>query len=513
MVLWVIFAGLAAATLIAVLYPFLRSKSSAPAAADYDTAVFKDQLQEIAAEEERGVISKTEAEAARTEVSRRLLAAAGGGKKKKTKLSTSQSGSAVTVALICAFLFVPVGSTALYLIYGSPGFPDQPLAARLKTPDGSQNVAALVGRVEARLREHPEDGRGWEVLAPVYLRQRRFSDAANAYGKVARLLGATPQRLIDYGNALVLANNGVVSERARKILQRALDGDDSFIRAHFWLAVAKEQDGQFAEAAEAWRNLLKKGDGQAPWHEAVKQRLAAVEEKTGSSAPKPSKPETRTARAGSGPEKPEFRGPTREDIAAAGQLSASDRSAMVNQMVSGLADRLKSEGGSVDEWRRLIRSYMVLGDKQAAAKALSNARSAYANDQSALASLGEFAAIEEKAGSPGPKPSKPETRTAQASSGPEKPELRGPTQDDISAAGQMSASDRSAMIKQMVSGLAERLKSDGGSVDEWKRLVRSYMVLGDKQAAEKALSAARSAYANDQSALASLGELASSLGL
>ena len=391
MFLWVVFAGLAAATLIAVLYPFLRTKPLAPDASDFDTAVFKDQLEEIAVEEERGVISKAEAEAARTEVSRRLLAAADDGKKKKASYSTPQNASAATVALVCAFLFVPVASTTLYLIYGSPGFPDQPLAARLKTPDGSQNVAALVGRVEARLREHPEDGRGWEVLAPVYLRQRRYADAANAYGRAARLLGATPRRLVDYGNALVLADNGIVSERARKILQRALAGDDSFIRAHFWLAVAKEQDGDFADAAQAWRNLLTKGDAQAPWHQAVKQRLAAVEEKAGSTPAKQSKPETRTAQASGGSEKSELRGPTQEDISAAGQMNATDRSAMIKQMVSGLAERLASDGGSVDEWSRLVRSYMVLGDKQAATKALSDARNAYADDKGALASLGNLA--------------------------------------------------------------------------------------------------------------------------
>ena len=354
MVLWVIFAGLAAATLVAVLYPFLRSKPLAPDASDFDTAVFKDQLDEIAVEEERGVISKAEAEAARTEVSRRLLAVAEKSKK-KPRNSTPQSASAVSIALVCAFLLVPVASTALYLIYGSPGLPDQPLATRLKTPDGSQNVAALVGRVEARLREHPEDGRGWEVLAPVYLRQRRYSDAANAYGRAARLLGATPRRLVDYGNALVLADNGIVSERARKILQRALAGDDSFIRAHFWLAVAKEQDGDFADAAQAWRNLLTKGNAQAPWHQAVKQRLAAVETKGRIRL----QAKRGSSRATTGPQ--HARGKRGQEVRAARTDPGRYFRCRANECVGSLGDDQtnglrvwrsgwKSDGGSVDEW-------------------------------------------------------------------------------------------------------------------------------------------------------------------
>ena len=391
MLLWVIFAGLAVGSLIAVLYPFLRSVGAADDASAYDTAVFKDQLEEIAAEEERGVISRAEAEAARTEVSRRLLATAQTDKKKKKEIKRLQGGPAATAALICAFLFVPVTSTVLYLVYGSPGLPDQPLAARLKTPDGSQSINALVARVEERLRNQPEDGRGWEVLAPVYMRQRRFADAANAYGKAARLLGATPPRLVDYGNALVLANNGVVTEPAREVLQKALAADNSLIRAHFWLAVAKEQDGDYADAAKAWRVLLQKGDEQSPWRGAVKQRLAAVEQKAGLGGKEERSEETRTADASTKSGENSLRGPTQEDISAAGQMSASDRSAMIKQMVSGLAERLKSDGGSVDEWNRLVRSYMVLGDKQAAEKALADARAAFSDDTKALASLGEMA--------------------------------------------------------------------------------------------------------------------------
>ena len=391
MLLWVIFAGLAAGSLIAVLYPYLRSSKPADDTAAYDTAVFKDQLEEITSEEERGVISKAEAEAARTEVSRRLLATGGDEKNKRGNVSSAHGSYAATVALLCAFLFVPLTSTVLYLIYGSPSLPDQPLAARLKTPDGNPTVDALVARVEERLRNHPEDGRGWEVLAPVYLRQRRFADAANAYGKAARLLGGTPQRLVDYGNALVLANNGVVSEPARRVLQKAIAADASLIRAHFWLAVAKEQDGQLTDAANAWRELLKMGGEQAPWRSAVEQRLAAVEKETGSAPAEERAGKTNTADAGASADKDTLRGPTQEDISAAGQMSASDRSAMIKQMVSGLAERLKSDGGSVDEWTRLIRSYVVLGDKQAASNALSEARGAFANDQKALASLGELA--------------------------------------------------------------------------------------------------------------------------
>jgi len=375
MVLWTIFAILTAAALGVVLWPFLRASDLHIESAAYDGAVFKDQLEEIASEEERGVISATEAEAARTEVSRRLLALARAKDSKNEKSTDKHVSNIQAYALICAFICVPVTSGALYLAYGSPQLPDKPLAARLNQSVDEQKFSSLVARVEARLRQNPEEGRGWEVLAPVYMRQQRFAEAADAFGKALRLLGKTPERSASFGIATIFANGGVVSEAASLALQEAVKANPTLVEAHFWLAVAKEQDGRFAEAANDWRALLKHGDATAPWRPNVKQRLAELEQREGI----PSADEA------------VVKGPTREDVTAAKAMTPSDRTAMIKQMVAGLAERLNKNGGDVEEWKRLVRSYTVLGDDQAARKALDDARQAHAQDSAALASLGELA--------------------------------------------------------------------------------------------------------------------------
>lgn len=386
--LWIIFAGITATALIAVLWPvLLGNKDQKSGELSFDAAVFKDQLEEIDAELERGLVSKSEAESAKTEVSRRLLAATRARDAGRTGQSVNDNGKIAGIALAAAFILVPVTSSALYLKYGSPGLSDQPLIARLSKPASGQNVETLVAQVEARLREHPQDGRGWEVIAPVYLRQRRFADAADAFGQVIRILGETPNRLSDYGNALILAQDGVVSEPARKVLQRAVSKDTNLMRAHFWLAVAHEQDGNAAKAVSAWRDLLGRSDADAPWRDAVQQRLAAME-KLADGRPNPeisSKPK-RTA-PGS-----ELRGPTSEDVSAAGGMSATDRAAMIGGMVAGLSERLRTEGGSIEEWKRLVRSYMVLGKNEDAKKALTDARAAFAQKPGQLAEINELAA-------------------------------------------------------------------------------------------------------------------------
>jgi len=381
MILWAIFAGLTTAALIVVLWPFLRAGRANVDQAAYDSVVFKDQLQELTSEEERGVISGDEAEAARTEVSRRLLAASRIEADNSIKMSARQ-GNIPALALLCAFICVPVASVGLYLIYGSPGLPDRPLVARLDPKTKNQDIQVLIAKVEARLRQNPEDGRGWEVLAPVYMRQQRYRDAADAFGKAIRLLGETPARLVEYGNAVVFDNEGVVTEPARQAFQKAVQKDAALSQAHFWLAVAQEQDGSLEQAAEAWRGLLKRGSADAPWRSTVQKRLASLERQLGTgNSGKTVESSNRTA----------AKGPDRAQVEAARDMSQSDRSVMIKQMVAGLAERLRSEGGSIEEWKRLVRSYAVMGDKAAATTAISDARKAMARDTQAIASLDEIA--------------------------------------------------------------------------------------------------------------------------
>jgi cytochrome c-type biogenesis protein CcmH len=65
----------------------------------------------------------------------------------------------------------------------------------------------------------------------------------------------------------------------------------------------------------------------------------------------------------------------------------------------------------------------------------------------------------------------------------------------------------------MVARLAERLKSDGTDVEGWLRLVRAYMVLGEREQANDAVADARRALSADSEKLKRLDELAKGLGL
>jgi cytochrome c-type biogenesis protein CcmH len=382
--LWVVLACLTAIVLIVLLRPLVGAGTAERAPEAFDAAVYRDQLNEIESDRARGLIGEEEAEAARVEIARRLLAA---DSKARASDRAKSDGARARAAMIAIGAALPLLALGLYLTYGSPRLPDQPLAARLQDPASDRNLEALVARVEARLREHPEEGEGWEVIAPVYMGWRRYGDAAQAYAQAIRLLGPSAKRLSGQGQAVVLSNNGVVTEDARSVLERAFTLDPTLIEPRILLAIAKEQDGQFQAAIEDWRALLSKADGDAPWREMVEKRIALAEAHL---AGKPLAEAETAAPPQTGAQSQN--GPSASDIAAAQNMSPAERQAMVERMVQGLAARLDQDGSDLPGWLKLVRAYSVLDRKDDALKALQRAKSQFSGNTQAIEQLDRLAA-------------------------------------------------------------------------------------------------------------------------
>jgi cytochrome c-type biogenesis protein CcmH len=345
--------------MFAVLWPLGRRS---PMRAGSDVNVYRDQLAEIDRDQANGLVSERDAQAARVEVSRRLIAAA-------DDVAPPQASGALRrrrMTALAALVLLPFGAAGLYLALGSPHLPGQPQAARRDAPIEERSIEALVARVEAHLESNPEDGRGWEVLSPVYMRLGRFEDAVRARRNALRLLGPNAAREADLGEALTGLANGVVTAEAKQAFERALQHEPENFRARYFLGLAAEQDGRPAQAAEAWRSLIAQAPDGAPWLELVRESLARVDPATVA------------------------KGPTAADIAAAGDLSAEQRADMIRGMVDRLAERLTRDGSDVEGWLRLVRAYMVLGDRDKAARAADDARRALAGEPDKLRRVEEL---------------------------------------------------------------------------------------------------------------------------
>lgn len=371
MMFWILIAGLTAAAALSVLIPLARRRpEEAPGAESADEAVYKEQLAAIDSELERGLIDVEAAEGARTETARRLLAA----HDRKDILQAAGSGTQRLRAVqAVALVLLPVLALGLYLGIGSPDLPDQPLQARLSEPAENQPVEVLVARVEAHLADNPEDGQGWAVVAPVYMRLGRPLDSVRAYANALRLLGERHDWLTDMGEAMTVANEGMINEQARQIFERAVALEPSSVKPRFFLAIALGQEGRSDDAVAAWNTLLDGADPQAAWVPAARGELAKL---TGSTPPL----------------LPALKGPDQADVAAARDMNSEDRQAMIQSMVEGLAERLGADGGSSAEWSQLMRAYMVLGERDKALAALQDAETAFADQADDLAKIKDAAA-------------------------------------------------------------------------------------------------------------------------
>jgi len=362
MVLWAVLAVLTAAVITAVCLPLVRPKAQQTQAAQSDAEIYKAQLAEIDTERERAILTENEADAARIEVSRRLLRSAG-------QTSPGQTSSSAHKAndrwLAVIAIVIPALAMGGYLVYGSPTLPQQPHASAINTSPEAKRVAELVDRVETRLQEHPDDGAGWDVIAPVYLRQQQYHDAVFAFQQALRLNGESAARLEGLGEALVLRDNGQVSETARMAFSRALERNPESLKAQFWLAMNDEQNGELEDAAEAYQEILNASPEGAPWRAMVGTRLAMIQQQL----------DPASARA------PAL---SPEMMRSAEAMSQEERAEMIENMVAGLAERLQADGSDLDGWLRLMRAYTVLGKSGEAKQAAASARQNFLDDPAAL---------------------------------------------------------------------------------------------------------------------------------
>ena len=137
MTLWLL-AGLLTALVVAVLLiPLLRQPKDAAARQDYDLAVYRDQLGELDRDLARGILSADQAEAARTEIERRLLTAAEGGPEAESKVE-AKSGepkrSALAAVVVVALPAVALGLFASPRPGGVLAAPSGPQMVRMRPP-------------------------------------------------------------------------------------------------------------------------------------------------------------------------------------------------------------------------------------------------------------------------------------------------------------------------------------------------------------------------------------------
>jgi cytochrome c-type biogenesis protein CcmH len=313
-------------------------------------AHFLAQLQEIDSDAAAGRLGEPEAVAARGELAREVMRATDVGE------DARQLGPRWMVAL--PIVAIAALAFATYAFLGHPDLPSQPLAERTPQAAGL-DLDSAVKAIEARLAQNPNDVRGWQVIAPVYMELGRYADAVTALRHVNALATPTADTETDLGEALMMQNGGKVAGEPIELFQKAAALDPKHIRSRFYIAGEETRTGDNVAAVRDWTALIAMGKGDEPWAVTARNGLAQAE-------------------AALNP------------VATMSAASAPDN-AQITAMVDGLEARLKSQGGTIAEWTELVRSRMVQGRITDAQAAYDAARKAYP-DKSARTELDVLAA-------------------------------------------------------------------------------------------------------------------------
>jgi cytochrome c-type biogenesis protein CcmH len=364
MLFWVAAAALTIACVAAALAPFMRRPLRAGTPAAHDLEVYKDQLAEIDRDSAAGLIARDDAATARTEVARRILKVSG----EISERAAVPYASFGRYAALSIAALLPILSWGAYSTLGAPEIPDQPIA--LRQAPGGDSIESLIAKAEAHLAKNPDDGRGWDVLAPIYARLGRYDEAVKAFSRAIELSPPSAARQSGLGEALTGAAGGKVSAQAKAAFSRALALDPKEPKAQLFLAMGLVQEGRIAEAKAAFDKQLAAAPPDAPWRPVIVNALASLEKSSQGKIAK---------------------GPSQDEVDAAAQMSGEDRVAMIETMVAGLAERLKTNPDNMSDWQKLIRSYLVLGKKDEALKALENAGIAFKNDSAKQGEIRAFA--------------------------------------------------------------------------------------------------------------------------
>ncbi|MGX0975139.1 cytochrome c-type biogenesis protein CcmH [Roseovarius sp. MBR-51] len=394
---WIIVAGLAIGVGAVLGLVLLRGRVGDAPPAAYDLQVYRDQLKEIERDTARGVIAPEDAERLRSEISRKVLAADA-----QLRQGGESGGQPRGAGMVMAGVIVAVitgGGVVIYDRVGAPGYEDLPMAARIAASDAaratrldqaaaeerfgpgetgvpegtSEDYLKLIEQLRKTVAERPEDQQGLRFLVRSEAALGNMVAARTAQQRLIAVKGATATAA-DHAmlaDLMINASGGYVSSEAEQVLRAALEKDGREPSARFYLGLYMMQVDRPDAAFRLWEALLDESTPEAPWVPAIRAQI-----------------EDLAARAGvryTLPPEEGAPGPTAADIAAAQDMDPEAQQEMIRGMVAGLAERLATQGGTEQDWARLISAYGVLGEQDKAQEIWAEAQAVFADEPERLA--------------------------------------------------------------------------------------------------------------------------------
>jgi cytochrome c-type biogenesis protein CcmH len=309
-------------------------------------------------------------------------------------MAEAASRRAGTIALIAAGL---IASAAIGIALLRPGEGEASGAPESAAANAQQaaSVEAMIPDLVQRLRADPDNDQGWYNLGMLYREARRFAESEQAFRRAMELRPENPDYAAYSGEALLLLGGRTPPAEAETLFRRALQLQPGNPQALYYLATLRDIRGDHEGALDELIALLRSAPADAPWEPQVRQAAETIarDNRIDISGrlppPRPRPP---------GPGSPDdvataaIPGPSREQIDAARALPPSQQDEMARGMVDRLAARLRSNPRDPEGWTMLMRSRMMLGEREAAAEALRSGLAAFPADAAARERLRAAAA-------------------------------------------------------------------------------------------------------------------------
>ena len=360
--------------LVALMLAYIRRQQRGAGPMQYDEDL-QDQIDQLMLaratldeDHQTGQLSDSDFAATCLDIDRRLL---GLSQQVAQASASSPKDQTLTRLAVGLAIILPLGAALIYTTLGRPDLRDNPLvdraaeiASRSETITATKkNLAQNLARAQAATVTTPDDIESWLKLAEAAASVNDSATEIRALRMARQLTNDDPSVLSLLAEALSRAADGRVTVPARNLIDTVLATDPDEPRALFLLGLAAFQDGDYQAAVTRWQRLLSISTADAPWLPIVRANIAQAAEAGGIALPLAN-------------------GPDADSIAAAADMTANDRQAMILSMVESLRDRLDETPDDTEGWLRLARAYDVLGDRAAAFTALARAADSAPDDAS-----------------------------------------------------------------------------------------------------------------------------------
>jgi cytochrome c-type biogenesis protein CcmH len=233
-----------------VLPPLLRRQAQQPAASRDATnaGIYREQLEELRADLERGAIDRAQYDRARLDIERRIV------DEHERSAVSFESGRRVKTALAIG-IAIPLVAGLAYWKFGAPQAltGEAVVDARNVTPE---QILGMVKKLAARMEKTPDDVEGWVMLGRSYSVLGMHAEAARAFERAVKLVPGDPNLLADYADNLAMASGRSLAGKPMEVIQQALKIDPKHVKALALAGSAEFERRDYRAAVGYWERIL-----------------------------------------------------------------------------------------------------------------------------------------------------------------------------------------------------------------------------------------------------------------